>query len=408
MALKQGRTARALKLLRNGELDFQLMRALSAATEGGATVGECLLVRDQAGSPEAFARAWFALAARTEQRANAALEAGHQQTGLERLKRATNYYKSALTNFSPIAHAEEHRESWASGTRTFERFGSLLATPMARIDVPFEGGVLPCYWLRPDSTAKPAPSLMAFTGGEGSAMEMYFWIGAAGARRGYNVFLCEIPGNVGAMYRNDLRATLRPDTEKPIGAIIDHIAQLPGIDPKRIAATGYSYGGYFAARAACFDSRIAALIPDTPLRNGFELWYAVMPRWFMNSRLGPELLNWVATTLLRRANRNSVDLVLWLKQAENMLPMIEFTRQCNLTGLESQIKCPVLALDGDGEGEIFNRQAKEFFDAVGSQRKQMVSFLSADGGGAHCQVDNYSLLQEVTYDWLDEVFGAAP
>ena len=119
-------------------------------------------------------------------------------------------------------------------------------------------------------------------------------------------------------------------------------------------------------------------------------------------------LDKLATTVLRSANRNSVDLVLWLKQATSMLPMIEFTRQCDLSGLEAQIVCPVLALDGDGEGEIFNRQAREFYDAVGSSRKQLVSFRSADGGGAHCQVDNYNLLQEVTYDWLDEVFATSP
>ena len=85
-------------------------------------------------------------------------------------------------------------------------------------------------------------------------------------RRGYNVFLCEIPGNVGAVYRNNLDATLSPDTEKPIGTILDHITKLPGVvPPQRIAATGYSYRGYFAARAACFDPRIAALLP--PLRR---------------------------------------------------------------------------------------------------------------------------------------------
>jgi hypothetical protein len=110
----------------------------------------------------------------------------------------------------------------------------------------------------------------------------------------------------------------------------------------------------------------------------------------MNSKLGSRLLNKVATTIVRSANRNSVDLVLWLKQADSMLPMIEFTRQRNLTGLKSQIICPVLALDGNGEGEIHNRQAREFFDAVSSPRKQLVSFRSSDGGGAHCQVDSYN------------------
>jgi hypothetical protein len=58
---------------------------------------------------------------------------------------------------------------------------------------------------------------------------------AAGVRRGYNVFLCEIPGNVGAVYRNNLDATLSPDTEKPIGTILDHITKLPGVVPPNVS-----------------------------------------------------------------------------------------------------------------------------------------------------------------------------
>jgi len=403
MALKQGRSARSIKQLKSGELDFQFMRTLSAMSEGGATVGECLIVRDKTTDDVSFAYAWMDLGKQLEARATEAEKHGHMQTAFERLKRATNYYRSGLTSFSPLANPQEHHECWQRGTKTFEQFGSMLEAPMQRIDVPFEAGILPCYWLKPDYSPVQRPSLMAFTGGEGTAMEMYFWIGAAGLRRGYNIFLCEIPGNIGAMYLNNLKFTLRHDTEKPISAILDAISDLPGIDPNRIAATGYSYGGYFAARAACFDKRIAALAPDTPLHNAYELWTAVLPAWFMNAKLGPRILNLFATTVLHDANKNSVDIMLWLTQSTQLTASIEFTRACNIIDIEHQITCPVLALCGDGEGNIFNTQAQEFYKGVGSTHKRLYRFTQADGGGAHCQVDNYNLLHEVTYDWLDEV-----
>jgi hypothetical protein len=34
----------------------------------------------------------------------------------------------------------------------------------------------------------------------------------------------------------------------------------------------------------------------------------------------------------------------------------------------------------------------------------MREFVAAEGADAHCQINNLSLLQQVVFDWLDEVF----
>lgn len=401
MAFKQGRSGRSLNATKNKELDFQFMRTLTPMSEGGATVGECLIVRDKATDAASFGAGWFELATDLARRADEYGRAGHTQSALECLKRAANYYRAAVNNYSPIANATQHKQSWQKATETFEHMGRMLADPMERLDVPFESELLPCYWLKPAHSNKSAPSLVVVTGGEGTAIEQYFMIGAAGARRGYNVFLCEIPGNIGAMYRNDLRTTLRYDTEKPISAIFDVVTGLDGVDPKKVALTGYSYGGYFAARAACFEKRIAALIPDTPLHDAYGLWTAVLPEWFLNTKVGPKFIG----SVMRRANRNTVDLVAWLTQANGVAAFIDFTRKCNIVDIEHNITCPILALSGEGEGKLFNAQADSFYHRVNSRVKHKHLFAQKDGGGAHCQVDNYNLLQEVTYNWLDKIFA---
>lgn len=401
MAFKQGRSTRSLGAIKNKELDFQFMRTLTPMSEGGATLGECLIVRDKATDSKSFAEGWFELGMDLEKRADAHNKAGHVASAKECYTRAANYYRAAVNNYSPLAEPKQRHESWQRATHTFERMGAMLQVPMERIDVPFEGGVLPCYWLKPHTTThgKSAPALMAVTGGEGTAIEEYFMIGAAGARRGYNVFLCEIPGNTGAMYRNNSRMTLRYDTEKPIGAILDVVTTLKGVDASKIGLTGYSYGGYFAARAACFDTRIAALIPDTPLRDAYGLWTAVLPAWFLNTNIGPKFIG----AIMSRIGRNTVHLVEWLTQTDGIQGFIDFTKQCNITEIEGQITCPVLALSGEGEGTLFNSQADAFYRSVASKVKAQHLFTQKEGGGAHCQVDNYNLLQEVTYNWLDEV-----
>ena len=46
---------------------------------------------------------------------------------------------------------------------------------------------------------------------------------------------------------------------------MDAALELPGIDPKRVALSGWSLGGHLAARAATGEHRLAALILDPAL-----------------------------------------------------------------------------------------------------------------------------------------------
>lgn len=405
MALKEGRSSRKLGLLKKDEIDFQFMRSLSAMSDGGAAVGECLVVRDATKDSASSARAWFRLAQQLEEQAASALKNGHTDTAKRRYLRAMNYYRSAVNMFSPVDEPDEHRASWKKSTEMLERVGSMFDKPLERVEVPFEGGILPCYLLRANDGKPNRPTLIGVTGGEGSPPEMYFWIGGAGLRRGYNVLLCDIPGNVGALYRNNLKKnfTLRADAEKPISAIIDKLITLPEVDPKKIALIGFSYGGYFVNRAAVHDKRIAALIPDTPVRNAFAIWQAILPKWFLGNNTAMKFLDFAAGKMLRRANKATFDIVLWLTGSNKISAFVEFTRQSNIIGHEQEITCPVLGLFGEAEGPILERQAKEFMSNIGSTNKKLHAFAIADGGGAHCQVDNYNTLQETVYDWLDDV-----
>ncbi|HMK53908.1 MAG TPA: alpha/beta hydrolase [Methanobacteriaceae archaeon] len=405
MALKQGRSKRILGLFKNEEIDFQFMRTLSAMSEGGAAVGECLIVRDATKDAKSNAQAWFELAEKLEKSGEEAESKGYHRTAKFHFLRATNYYRASLNIFSPIANEDEHHQAWQKATELFERVGQMFEQPMQRIDVPFEDGILPCYLLQPNNNKKNRPTLMSFTGGEGSAMEMYFWIGAEGVRRGYNILLCDVPGNLGAMYRNNKKFTLRADTEKPIGTIIDKLVTLPEVDPERIGAIGFSYGGYFVSRAAVFDKRIAALIPDTPLHNAYELFSALIPTWLLNNKRTLKLAEFLSGKLLKLSNPATLELVLWLTGSSNPSAFFEFARQSNIIDKDHEITCPVLGLYGESEGSLFEKQAKDFYENIGSTNKQLHKFTLSEGGGAHCQVDNYNQLQEVVYDWLDDVFN---
>ena len=68
------------------------------------------------------------------------------------------------------------------------------------------------------------------------------------------------------------------------------------------------------------------------------------------------------------------------------------------------IRCPSLALVGEGEGPEPLRQWRAFQDAVGGPCTPRL-FTALEGADAHCQVSNLSFSAAVTMDWLDETLG---
>ena len=69
----------------------------------------------------------------------------------------------------------------------------------------------------------------------------------------------------------------------------------------------------------------------------------------------------------------------------------------------NEITCPMLCMAGEGENENLIHQAKERFEKIQNSRKKLIILTKEDGGEAHCQLYNLSLLNQVIFDWLDEV-----
>jgi pimeloyl-ACP methyl ester carboxylesterase len=108
---------------------------------------------------------------------------------------------------------------------------------------------------------------MILGGGDTTCEELFYWGGGAAAvRRGYNAFLWEGPGQVGA-YALDPELTYRPDWEVPTRYAVDYVLSRGDVDAERLALTGHSMGGYFAPRAAAYEKRITAVIANSLLRN---------------------------------------------------------------------------------------------------------------------------------------------
>ncbi len=401
------RSAVRVEGFRDDEFDYQLIRAMGVADYGGSTVGECLAVVAEItdGSPQSWALAFERLARRVEGRGRACLDAGRRVSARDHLLRASTYYRTAEYYADAVgggAHlmGERSQACFAAGA-------SLRHPPVERIEVPYEGGSLPGYLVRPDvggpgSDGRRPPTLVAVGGFDSSAEELYFHLGAPGAERGWNVFVFDGPGQPGCMRLNP-QMTFRPDYEVPIGAVIDHLTGRLDIDPDRLALAGQSFGAYFAARSAATDPRVRALVANPPIVDMgryMEAWVG-SDVYRMSRDIRPEDVMGVPEDLMPRQMQWGIGAICTRFGVPSFHAWRQAMDSYRLDGSVSAIGCPVLALIGDREGPEPRSQFDAFVADVEGPVTPVV-FTAGDGASTHCQSDNIRLSAQVTFDWLDD------
>jgi len=151
------------------------------------------------------------------------------------------------------------------------------------------------------------------------------------------------------MYTSGL--TMIPNSEKPIGKALDVLTSRDDVDIEKIALLGISFGGYLVSRAAAFDKRIKAIIPDSPLRNIGRMLNNVFPNFIF--KIPEWILTLYKNTLMNYSDRASLDLVLWDSGSKNIYEGLKKLEYYTIEGFENNITCPTLALVGESEGIDF-------------------------------------------------------
>jgi pimeloyl-ACP methyl ester carboxylesterase len=405
------RSAIKMEGFNDDEFDYQLIRAMGVADYGGSTVGECLAVASEItdGSPQSWARAFDRLAQRVEHSGRACLEAGHAVSGRDHLLRASTYYRSAEYYAEPTD--ERALRTGERSRACFAQAGSLFDPPLESMDVAFEGGIMPGYFVQPLSgstgtaSGVPRATLVCVGGFDSSGEELYFHYGAPGAERGWNVFVFDGPGQPGCM-RRDPGMTFRSDYELPIAAVLDAVCVRNDVDPRRLALAGQSFGSYFAARSAASDRRVRALVANPPmvdLSRYMEAWVG-SDVFDMSRDIRPEDVAGIPEDLMPRQMQWGIEAICRRFGVPSFAAWRRAIGEYRLGDLIRDITCPVLAMVGDREGSEPQSQFEEF---VGSLSGPVASrrFGVAEGASTHCQSDNIRLSAQVTFDWLDEIFS---
>jgi alpha-beta hydrolase superfamily lysophospholipase len=383
----------------NDDMDFYFAWILSHQSECGSAFGECFYAASQIkdGDPESWYAAWTDMARRVESQAADSLEKGHRVSAREAYLRAFTYYQSAAIFVRP----RDHRlaETWEKARSCIQRAAEQFLPPIESVRIPFEGKVLPGYFLHGNRGEKKTPTLIMIGGGETCAEELYFWVGPAGVRRGWNVLMVDLPGQGRTPFDG---LFFRVDSEVPIKAVVDYTLSLREVDSERLALLGISGGGYMVSRAITIEKRIKACVASAPIIDVHRLAMAEIPPVLQHAPA------FVGDALVRLAGLKSplpviaMEKFCWQAGVNKASEALEMARHARVERIE-EISCPVLCLVGEGESEEQVAQAREFYERLQSP-KQLRIFGAAEGADAHCQINNLSLMQQVAFDWLDEVF----
>jgi dipeptidyl aminopeptidase/acylaminoacyl peptidase len=147
-----------------------------------------------------------------------------------------------------------------------------LDPPAERLEIPFEGGMIPGNIRRPAHSAN-APLVLMVPGLDSSKEEL-FAIEDDFLRRGLATLTIDGPGQS----ENSVDFAIRPNWETVITPLLDHLSGLDlGFDEDRIGLMGISMGAIYGPRAAAYEKRIKALVGLAGPYNLGECWDALNP-----------------------------------------------------------------------------------------------------------------------------------
>ena len=362
-------------------MSYQFRRALGETQEGGGSVSEGFQAASRMvpGDKESWHREWLRVAERNDRRGDGAEQAGHVQTARAAWLRATDMYRSA--EFWLAADDPRRLDTFTRCEEAFKKAGRYFAPPVEAVRVPYEEARMYGYFIpSPFAPPRRQPVLISFGGLDSFKEELYFMVGRAALERGISCLHMDGPGQGATLRRQGIRT--RFDYEVPVAACIDYLETRGDVDLDRVAVSGTSLGGYYAARAASFEHRLAACISHGAIWDVSEMW----------GEAGED--------------HGLAGHIKWVFGLASMAEGREVFPRFSLEGVLGGMRCPYLILHG-GHDVLGVRQATTVHESAKQAGVDVeLRLLSAEETGAeHCQHDNPTLGAEIMADWVADRFG---
>ena len=278
---------------------------------------------------------WIKSAEVHEKLADQWLEQGDELFAAEALQRASLYYHvSAFVYFRDL---DLHNHGYNKMVETYERSLPLLKGKIEKVRFPFEDIELVGLLSKPPGVERP-PVVILIPGLDSTKEGRHAGRGHF-LERNMAVFSIDGPGQ-GEM---SLTTKIRPDYEAPISAAIDYLEARDDVDASRVALVGSSLGGYYAPRAAAYESRVAACIAISGPFKSTSRRREMMP-----------------------VTREAYNHYLGAKDDANF---DRLSQRLTLEDAASQIKCPLLTIAGKQDPLVHWDNAQMLHDAASGPKE---------------------------------------
>lgn len=336
------------------------------------------------GETKAATAAWFEamtkLGSRLEAMGEADAARGRKFSASRKYHRAAMYFIRAermAGHQHPLA-LTIYRRALAN----YRRARILGGDPIEFVTIPYKGGLMPALFLKGEGEG-PRPTVIHLQGFDSIKETQYPYLGGY-RQRGLSALIVDQPGTGEAIRLHGLTGEI--ETENYVSVLVDYLEGRQDVDASRIGLAGLSMGGYFAPRAAAFETRIKACAAWGAMHDAGAL--------IKRAQGAPERSN--------SSLPNPYEHAMWCWGAATPAEAVAIMQRMTLKGIVDKLKCPLLVMHGENDRQVPLEQAEATFAEAGSAIKELKVFTVAEGGAEHCQLDNRYLGADFITDWFSE------
>lgn len=303
------------------------------------------------------------------------------------LKKASCYYRAA--EFFEKPGSKEKIETYNRHIDLF--FKAFANEGVERLKIPFNNSYLHAY--RVPAKGDKKGTILGMGGFDSTIEEFYsLWRGVADS--GYEIVAFEGPGQGGTLRNYNI--PFDHAYEKPVKAILDFLS----LDTAGMI--GMSMGGYWAIRAAAFESRIKFVIAAPPVYDWLELTHS-FNKWLVKVLLKmPRIMNaMVKMKMSVKTLNHTVKHTLFITHKSKPIDAVQWMLGMNKDFLHSEkITQDVLLLVGENDAfqppKLTRKQAKAL---VNASSVTIRIFTKEENADQHCQIGNIGLLIKEVNQW---------
>jgi dienelactone hydrolase len=352
---------------------------------GGSDISELhkigRLLEGHVGDDAAWYDAFVKVADEVSGHANEFRASNHSVSAAPFYLRACHYYQMGERFRTP--KDEKALATYQRSIDCFHQFVEQTDLEIEIVEVPFEGGSMPGYFVHAQNAKPGRTPCVVFFDGLDVTKEILFVMGTPELiKRGVSVLLVDGPGTGEAIrFRN---MVLRHDYDRAGSACIDYLETRPDVEPKKIGIVAVSLGGYYAPRCASLEPRFAACIAWGAIWDYQAVWKQRIEAQFNASMSVPG------------------HHIMWILGTDSLDDALQRLEKFKLDGVVQQMRCPFLLCHGEDDEQIPLKDAQALFDACGSADKTFRVFTSEEGGAQHCQRDYLPLGCAVMWNWFED------